>query len=129
MANVAGTVISAYGTTTSPTTVTGLALGTNTSFVTLAAGAHTITPSSTGVYTRSLLIITTVTTGATIAFSAGTFWASKAISAATVTTLGANQTYFFVFEGGDVGSVTAGVQTIALTVGVQTVGAIYVELP
>lgn len=126
MANVAGTAITAYSTLTSPATVAGLALGTNTSFVTLAAGTHTITPSSTGVYTRSVLLIATITAGATVTVAAGNFWGSKAIDLGT---LGANQIYAIVFEGLGVGSVTAGTQTISVTVGVQTVGALYLELP
>jgi len=126
MANVAGTRITAYSTLTSPSTVTGLALGTNTSFVTLAAGDHTITPSATGVYTRSVLIITSITTGATVTVSAGTFWGSKSIDLGT---LGANQCYAIVFEGAGVGSVSAGAQVINITVGVQTVGALFIELP
>jgi hypothetical protein len=126
MANVAGTVVTDYNTLISPATVAGLALGTNTSFVTLAAGTHTITPSSTSAYTRSVLIIAAVTTGATVSVAAGTFWGSKAVNLGT---LGANQIYAVVFEGGNVGSVTAGAQTISVTVGAQTVGAIFIELP
>jgi len=126
MANVAGTRITAYSTLTSPSTVTGLALGTNTSFVTLAAGDHTITPTATGVYTRSVLIIAAITTGATVTVAAGTFWGSKAIDLGT---LGANQCYAVVFEGAGVGSVSAGAQTISITVGAQTIGAMYIELP
>jgi len=126
MANVAGTVISTYSTLTSPATVAGLALGTNTSFVTLAAGNHTITPSATGVYTRSVLIIASVTSGATVTVSAGTFWGSRSLDLGT---LGANQCYAIVFEGAGVGSVSAGAQVINITVGAQTVGALFLELP
>jgi hypothetical protein len=126
MANVAGTVVTDYNTLISPATVAGLALGSNTSFVTLGTGTHTITPSATGVYTRSVLLIAAVTTGATVSVAAGTFWGSKAVNLGT---LGANQIYAVVFEGGNVGSVTDGAQTISLTVGVQTVGAIFIELP
>lgn len=126
MANVAGTRVLSYSTLTSPATVTGLALGTNTSFVTLAAGDHTITPSATGVYTRSVLIIASITTGATVTVSAGTFWGSKSIDLGT---LGANQCYAIVFEGAGVGSVSGNNQVINITVGAQTVGALFIELP
>ena len=126
MANVGATAISNFNTVTSPATQAGLALGSNTSFVTLGVGTHTITPSVTGVYTRSVLIIAAITTGATVSVSAGTFWGSKAVNLGT---LGANQIYAISFDGANVGSVTAGTQTISVVVGAQTVGAIWIELP
>lgn len=126
MANVAGQVITAYSALTTVSTLTGLALGTNTSFTTLAAGDHTITPSGTGVFTRSVLIIAAITTGATVTVAAGNYWGSKSLDLGT---LGANQVYAVVFEGSGVATVSAGVQTISVTVGAQTVGALYLELP
>jgi hypothetical protein len=126
MAAVSVNTITAYNTLKTFNTVTGLALGTNTSFTTLAAGDHTLTPSSSGVYTRSVLLICSVTTGATVTIAAGNFWGSKSVDLGT---LGANQLYAVVFEGANVGDVSAGAQAIDITVGVQTVGAAWIELP
>ena len=126
MAAVSVNTISTYNTLKTFNTVAGLALGTNTSFTTLAAGDHTLTPSSSSVYTRAVLLICAVTTGATVSIAAGNFWASKSVDLGT---LGANQLYAVVFEGANVGDVSAGTQAIDITVGVQTVGAAWIELP
>ena len=79
MAAVSVNTISTYNTLKTFNTVAGLALGTNTSFTTLAAGDHTLTPSSSSVYTRAVLLICAVTTGATVSIAAGNFWASKSV--------------------------------------------------
>jgi hypothetical protein len=126
MAAISVNTIDNYNTLETFNTVAGLALGSNTSFTTLGVGTHTITPSAKGVYTRSVLVIATVTTGATVSISAGNFWGSKSVDLGT---LGANQIYAVCFDGANVGSVTAGNQTISVVVGAQTVGAVWIELP